>query len=225
MNSSPAIETPAEAPADTPASNPPASTEAAPAPAVIAKGEKSSPTEPLRQNDVAWPVVQATAEAVAQAVSSQKPARKSSKPAAKAVERSAAAKARPPRKQAAKAVAKPAAIPVAKPAAKAVAKPAAKALKKERSASAAKTDTAAAVTAKPSRGKEKPVRDSFTMPRTDYALIGQLKERGLGFKREVRKSELLRAGLQMLAAMDDAALKALLDKLPRIKTGRPRKSG
>ena len=75
------------------------------------------------------------------------------------------------------------------------------------------------------RSKEKLVRDSFTMPRADFALIHQLKERGLGFKRAIRKSELLRAGLQALAAMDDALLMALLDRLPALKAGRPRKAG
>ena len=69
------------------------------------------------------------------------------------------------------------------------------------------------------------MRDSFTMPRADFVLIHQLKERGLGFKRAIRKSELLRAGLQALSAMDDVLLKALLDRLPALKAGRPRKAG
>lgn len=43
-------------------------------------------------------------------------------------------------------------------------------------------------------GKAKPVRDSFTMPQADYALIDKLKERALAFRRPAKKSELLRAG-------------------------------
>ena len=82
-----------------------------------------------------------------------------------------------------------------------------------------------AAAGKPVRSKEKLVRDSFTMPSADFALIHQLKERGLGFKRAIRKSELLRAGLQALAAMDDARLMALLDRLPALKAGRPRNAG
>lgn len=72
--------------------------------------------------------------------------------------------------------------------------------------------------------KEKLVRDSFTMPRADFTLIAQLKERALGFKRPTKKSELLRAGLQALAGMDEATLKAALERLPLLKTGRPRNS-
>ncbi len=83
---------------------------------------------------------------------------------------------------------------------------------------AAKTDTA-----KPLRVKEKLVRDSFTMPSADFALIHQLKERALGFKRATKKSELLRAGLQALAALSDTQLQALLGKLTAIKAGRPKK--
>jgi hypothetical protein len=79
---------------------------------------------------------------------------------------------------------------------------------------------------KPARpAKEKLVRDSFTMPRADFALIGQLKERALGFKRHTKKSELLRAGLQALTALPDPALRKLLDSLPTLKAGRPKKGG
>jgi hypothetical protein len=83
----------------------------------------------------------------------------------------------------------------------------------------------AGAAAKPTRLKEKLVRDSFTMPQADFALIHQLKERALGFKRATKKSELLRAGLQALAAMDDARLQALLAQLPALKAGRPKKAG
>lgn len=87
---------------------------------------------------------------------------------------------------------------------------------------------------KPRRGKaedaaaktrRKLVRDSFTMPEEDFALIGALKERALGFKRPTKKSELLRAGLQVLAAADDARLRAALERLVPLKPGRPRKGG
>lgn len=70
--------------------------------------------------------------------------------------------------------------------------------------------------------KHKLVRDSFTMPRADFELIHTLKERALGFKRPTKKSELLRAGLQTLAALDDAALKARLERLVPLKPGRPK---
>ena len=72
--------------------------------------------------------------------------------------------------------------------------------------------------------KARLVRDSFTMPQADYDLIGQLKSRALGFQRPAKKSELLRAGLQALAALDDAALRSGLDGLVPLKSGRPKKS-
>lgn len=70
--------------------------------------------------------------------------------------------------------------------------------------------------------KIKLVRDSFTMPADDWALIAQLKERAVAFKRPAKKSELLRAGLQALAALPDAKLKAALDSLLPLKPGRPK---
>jgi hypothetical protein len=69
------------------------------------------------------------------------------------------------------------------------------------------------------------VRDSFTMPQSDFALIDLLKVRALGFRRPTKKSELLRAGLQALAAMPAAELKAALGRLTPLKTGRPKKAG
>lgn len=81
---------------------------------------------------------------------------------------------------------------------------------------------APAKVAKPVKLKVKLVRDSFTMPADDWALIDQLKARAIGFKRPAKKSELLRAGLQVLAGLPDAALQAALDKLQPLKPGRPK---
>ena len=78
-----------------------------------------------------------------------------------------------------------------------------------------------AVAAKP---KAKLVRDSFTMPQADFGLIATLKDRALGFKRPTKKSELLRAGLQVLAALPVDGLKATLERLAPLKTGRPKKN-
>jgi len=176
--------------------------------------------------------VTAPAAAPVKATAAKRPP-SSAKPAAP--RKAAAAKqsipAKPARKTAApKVLAAPAAKPAAKsvkvaskPAAKTVVKPVAKpkAAPKAAKASAA---PAAAATAKPQRIKEKLVRDSFTMPRADFALIHQLKERALGFRRAIKKSELLRAGLQALSALEDRALQVMLDKLTAIKAGRPKKS-
>ena len=82
----------------------------------------------------------------------------------------------------------------------------------------------APVTALPAQPlkKDKLVRDSFTLPREDFELIAALKDRALDFKRPTKKSELLRAGLQVLAKLDPAALRAALEALRPLKAGRPR---
>ena len=80
-------------------------------------------------------------------------------------------------------------------------------------------DTVAAEVTKP---HVKLVRDSFTMPREDFDLIAQLKARALDFKRPAKKSELLRAGLQVLATLPDVQLHEALDALRPLKAGRPK---
>jgi hypothetical protein len=101
---------------------------------------------------------------------------------------------------------------------KAPAKTAAKPVEK-----AVKTAQKAEKPAKKSAKKAKLIRDSFTFPADDYALIATTKQRILSAGVEVKKSELIRAGLKALAAMDNAQLLALVDGLEKIKTGRPSK--
>ncbi|MDO9051070.1 MAG: hypothetical protein Q8N02_06005 [Methylotenera sp.] len=71
--------------------------------------------------------------------------------------------------------------------------------------------------------KLKMERDSFTIPKTEYAQFATLKDRLAKLGQPVKKSELLRAGIMHLTAMTDAALKIALSKVPAIKTGRPKK--
>lgn len=71
--------------------------------------------------------------------------------------------------------------------------------------------------------KVKVVRDSFSMPQEDYALIAKLKERAMASDMQVKKSALLRAGLQMLDKSTAAQFKRVLSSLTPIKTGRPKK--
>ena len=71
--------------------------------------------------------------------------------------------------------------------------------------------------------KSRPVRDSFTFPESDYALIDVLKARALAAGREVKKSEILRAALSALSALPLEDLLRTLDGVERIKTGRPAK--
>ena len=71
--------------------------------------------------------------------------------------------------------------------------------------------------------KVKIVRDSFTMPQSDYLKIAEIKETCLKAGLPVKKSEVLRAGLKALAGMDTAQLKRAMAGVEKIKTGRPKK--
>ncbi|MDZ4100374.1 MAG: hypothetical protein U1E12_01710 [Hydrogenophaga sp.] len=69
--------------------------------------------------------------------------------------------------------------------------------------------------------KPKLVRDSFTIPKAEFAAIETLKTRAIALGTSVKKSELLRAGLMALQGLNDAAFKAALAAVPTLKTGRP----
>jgi len=69
--------------------------------------------------------------------------------------------------------------------------------------------------------KNKLVRDSFTIPKAEYAVLDSLKVRCVNLKRPVKKSELLRAGIGALNGMSDKALLAAVNAVPSLKTGRP----
>ena len=76
---------------------------------------------------------------------------------------------------------------------------------------------------KPVEKKLKTIRDSFNMPSHDYELIGEMKKRAISLGREIKKSELLRAGMKALAAMKEAAFSEAVAAVTAIKTGRPSK--
>lgn len=69
------------------------------------------------------------------------------------------------------------------------------------------------------------VRDSFTMPQDEYEQLDALKRRALALPMPIKKSELLRAGLKLLASLDDADLAQALAAVPLVKTGRPKGKG
>ncbi|WP_291017548.1 hypothetical protein [Hydrogenophaga sp.] len=69
--------------------------------------------------------------------------------------------------------------------------------------------------------KPKLVRDSFTIPKNEFAAIEALKARAIALGTSVKKSELLRAGLMALQGLSDAAYKAAVAAVPTLKTGRP----
>jgi len=111
----------------------------------------------------------------------------------------------------------------AAPKEKAAAKP--KAAPKEKAASAS-----VAATEKPRREKKEPVkkekvvRDSFTMPKSDYAKIAALKQKCLDAGVSVKKSEVLRAGLLLLEGATSSRLLAAISAVETVKTGRPSKA-
>lgn len=88
---------------------------------------------------------------------------------------------------------------------------------------AASVATPAGETAPEKPKKTKVVRDSFTMPEADYRMLAELKERCLAGGQKIKKSELLRAGVNLLAALPANRLLAVVAKLESVKTGRPTK--
>lgn len=102
----------------------------------------------------------------------------------------------------AKIVAKPVVKPVANKPVKAMPEPAAEKHKKKL--------------------KVKIVRD-FSMPQAEYEKIAEIKETCLKAGLQVKKTEVLRAGLKALGEMDEAQLKRAIAGLGKLKTGRPKK--
>jgi hypothetical protein len=135
-----------------------------------------------------------------------------------------AAGAKPAARKAAKPASKPAAKPTAKTAAKTAGKPAKQTAAAEAPAApAARTDSKAKRVKKEKEKvvKDKVVRDSFTMPRSDYAKIASIKQKCLDNGLRVKKSELLRAALSMLDAATDKHIVDAVKALEEVKTGRP----
>ena len=71
--------------------------------------------------------------------------------------------------------------------------------------------------------KPKMVRDSFTIPKMEYAVLETMKERSAKLLSPAKKTELFRAGIKALAALPDAAFLAAIQAVPSLKTGRPAK--
>ncbi len=69
--------------------------------------------------------------------------------------------------------------------------------------------------------RERVIRDSFTLPASDYQRIARIKERALQASFHVNKSEIMRAGLLILDELPEAELTSALRRVEKIKTGRP----
>lgn len=96
------------------------------------------------------------------------------------------------------------------------------------SATAVMAMTAQPTTSTPEKNtktkKTKMVRDSFSFPKTEYAVLQELKERSIRLTHPAKKTELLRAAIKTLAALDDAAFVTAIQAIPSLKTGRPAKA-
>jgi len=75
----------------------------------------------------------------------------------------------------------------------------------------------------PKAKKAKLIRDSFTMPDGEYALIAALKRRCLDAGVSAKKNEILRAAVANLAKLSDTSVLAAVRRLETIRTGRPAK--
>lgn len=71
--------------------------------------------------------------------------------------------------------------------------------------------------------KVKLVRDNFSIPAHEHALLVDLKKRAKNLGKEFKKSEFLRAGIAHLVSLTDSVLVNTLAKVERVKTGRPAK--
>ena len=108
-------------------------------------------------------------------------------------------------------------------AAKAVAAPPARKTAGKTARAAARSATIAAPAQREAVLEARPVlvRDSFTMPEQEYAVLAEVKQACLRAGIDVKKSELLRIGVALLGQLDLATLKTVLAALPQLKTGRP----
>src|SRR5437868_14328214 len=66
------------------------------------------------------------------------------------------------------------------------------------------------------------VRDGYTIPAAEHAMLVRLKQRSALLGQPAKKSELLRAGIALLATLNDTAFAAALGAVPALKTGRPK---
>jgi len=92
-------------------------------------------------------------------------------------------------------------------------------------ATATATATAASDKKVSKEKKIKMVRDSISMPKTEYSALDSMKLRAGKLGHPVKKTELIRAGIKTLAALADAAFVEAVKSVPSLKTGRPSKAG
>ncbi|MDD2881673.1 MAG: hypothetical protein PHQ58_14680 [Rhodoferax sp.] len=189
----------------------PSSVSTAPAtPAPVATPVAKSPAKKVVKPAAVKPVVKSVAT---------KATPTATKPVTKPVVKTVATKTVAPSTAAKKTVAKPAVKAAPTVAPRVTAKTAVKAAPKAVIAPAAMPKLEKLLKAK----KPKLVRDSFTIPKLEYLMLEELKQRSGKLGNSVKKSELIRAGIKALAALSDGNFLTALKAVPAIKTGRPTK--
>jgi hypothetical protein len=71
--------------------------------------------------------------------------------------------------------------------------------------------------------KPKLVRDSFTMPQTEYDVLAHVKKACIAAGFDIKKSELLRIGVALIEKMDTKKIQLAQANLTPLKAGRPSK--
>ena len=66
------------------------------------------------------------------------------------------------------------------------------------------------------------IRDTFSLPPTDYALLEQLRARAIGLGQVINKSEFVRAGLRALIDMPESEFHQAIVKIEKINLRRPK---
>ena len=98
-----------------------------------------------------------------------------------------------------------------------------KAQVKAKSASKPKATESVATAGKAKVKKDVLVRDSFTMPQSEYQVLSLVKKACLKAGIEIKKSELLRIAVVQLAGLSVAKIATLQQGLNKIQAGRPKK--
>ncbi len=81
----------------------------------------------------------------------------------------------------------------------------------------------APVAAKAKPKKDKLIRDSFTIPESEYKVLADIKKACLDAAVEVKKSQLIRIAIAQLSNMSVPKLSAALKSLAVVQAGRPKK--
>jgi Arc/MetJ-type ribon-helix-helix transcriptional regulator len=72
--------------------------------------------------------------------------------------------------------------------------------------------------------RKKAIKDTFSFPEEDYAIINEMIALYLSKGIKANKSEVIRAGLKALQAMDASEQAEAINKLNKLSVGRPKES-